>query len=192
MSRVCRGCSGNIATDSVNCQVCLATYHPSCAKSTNVLPNGGFQRCCGIKKSFSHDDLRKLIREENTVIETRIRAKINKVQGSVDVLSKLISERLSEVEAENRALGDRVITLEEKVNINTDKINASGNLPQGDEEFIFEEIEERLTRRNNVILFNFPESAHMDIESRSIADSVLVNKFCSARDVGVPSSQFRI
>lgn len=192
MSRVCRGCSGNIATDSVNCQVCLATYHPSCAKSTNVLPNSGFQRCCGTKKSFSYEDLRKLIREENTAIETRISAEINKVQGSIDTLSKSVSERLSEIEAGNRALGDRVNVLEGKVNINTDKINAFGNLSQGDEESILEEVEERFNRRNNVVLFNFPESAHTDIESRSSADLVLVNKFCSALDIDVPSSQFRI
>ncbi|XP_044577157.1 uncharacterized protein LOC123260210 [Cotesia glomerata] len=62
----------------------------------------------------------------------------------------------------------------------------------GDEEFIFEEIEKRLTRRNSVILFNCPESVHADIESRSIADSALVNKFCSALDIDVPSSQFRV
>lgn len=197
MSGTCRGCSNSIVTDSIECPKCNATYHPSCAKSTSVLSNGGFQRCCGVKKTFSYEDLRTLICEENTKMKTdisvNITTEVGKIQESIEAFRSSIENRISVVEGDNIIIKRQMSILEDKVKVNADRIDILADNTPANKEFILEEVEERIKRRNNIILFNVPESTQDNREARSAADAAFVTSLCTTLLTdSAPLSQSRI
>lgn len=116
----CRGCNSNIVTsDPVSCGKCLVPYHPGCARNQTTLATGGYQKCCGVKKSYSLDDIRDIIRRENDELRKALNDDSSKVldpvknsvdalQEKVQELSNKLEERLALVEIDNRNIHKRI------------------------------------------------------------------------------------
>ncbi|KAH0568017.1 hypothetical protein KQX54_017580, partial [Cotesia glomerata] len=104
------------------------------------------------------------------LLRTKSPQGIQKVQESVDALRQSLNDRINLIEEGQRKLGKKVVTLEGNLKVNSDKIKALEKHSPGDE-FILDEVEERLARRSNVLLFNLPESTQTDLKARSEADS---------------------
>lgn len=208
MSRECRYCTNIIATDYVKCPVCDAAYHPGCAKQAKVLPNGSYLKCCGRKNSFSLSDFRSLIKEENVALSTEIKKEfsdqLKTVVTSVESLTvtvnknnELLNDRISAVETINKALETNLAILETKVANNAECVSSLMN-QMGIEgctsnAAVLEEVEARLARRSNVLIFGVSESKDANKEIREAHDRSLVVKICSDLEVdSPPSTHFRI
>ncbi|CAG5100951.1 Protein of unknown function [Cotesia congregata] len=139
--------------------------------------------------------MRKLICDESKSTKNEITAGILKVQESVDALSQSVNERINIIEEGQHKLGKKVVTLEGNIKANTEKIKALEEHPPGDES-ILDEVEDRLARRNNVLLFNLPEPIQSDLEARSEADASLITKICNTLGIDSSSSsltsQYRV
>lgn len=208
MSRDCKYCGNNIVTDSIKCPKCTALYHPGCVKQTKVLPDGGYQKCCGVKVITTLSDLRSLIREENVGLTADIKKDISDqlqlvinsigtLAEKVDMNIQLLNNRIVAVEEVNKVLVTNAAALETQVKDNSDTIikikNQMATSGAGNDSAILEEVEERLVRRKNVILFGVPESADASKQGREDHDLEQVRKICSALEVdSACASQFRI
>lgn len=112
---------------------------------------------------------------------------INTVQGSVNTLNISLNERLTKIEAQQRTNASNIETLENNVTISIGKIAEIQTRTLEHEDSILEEVEERLSKRNNVLLFNVPEPAPEGHEFQADADSAFVSKLCVALDVDADS-----
>ncbi|XP_044579451.1 uncharacterized protein LOC123261736 [Cotesia glomerata] len=155
MSRDCKYCGNNIVTDSIKCPKCTALYHPGCIKQTKVLPDGGYQKCCGVKVTSSLSDLRALIREEIAGLTTEIKKDISDqlklvVDGVESLAEKvnrnneLLKNRIEAVEDVNKVLVTNVASLETQVKSNADTIvkikNQMATSGGGNDSAILEEV----------------------------------------------------
>lgn len=185
-TRKCKGCSNNIATDHVKCPKCAALYHPSCAKNTVQIPNGGFQRCCGPKKAVSLDDIRDILKEENAPL----RNDITNLCKSIDLNTEAINKRLSTVEKVTQEISNRVVALEESTELNHNTIKSIAEKINNDSNAIFKEVEDRLSRQKNAIFFGVQESKDESSKIRQEHDKKVICEICAelAPDVTVVGS----
>ncbi|XP_044574848.1 uncharacterized protein LOC123258729 [Cotesia glomerata] len=208
MSRECKYCSNVIVTDYVKCPVCDSAYYPGCVKQTKVSPNGGYQKCCCRKNSFTLSDFRSLIKEKNVALSIAIKKdfsyQLKTVVTSVESLTvtvnknnALLNDRISAVETVNKTLETNLAILETKVANNAEcvssLINHMGIAGCSSNAAVLEEVEERLTRRGNILIFGVSESKEASKETREAHDRSLVVKICSDLKVDFSlSTHFRI
>lgn len=220
---VCLGCGKGIVRERTLCSSCSRPYHPGCVTSMKILPNGAFQRCCGMKAkkvspkravSLSGDDRDGLISEITKAIRKEIRVEVmgamkeaigreleselrrsmtaamtaavgTAVSTAFDSVSKKLFKELGDVKA---AVGDlreanetsdtRLTTLEEGLTTLSDRMtsfedladaaSSTRNAAKPDE--YLDEIEDRLSRKRNVIAFGIPESQGGDAQTRKQRD----------------------
>ncbi|KAH0539986.1 hypothetical protein KQX54_010858 [Cotesia glomerata] len=189
MSRECKYCSNVIVTDYVKCPVCDSAYYPGCVKQTKVSPNGGYQKCCCRKNSFTLSDFRSLIKEKNVALSIAIKKdfsyQLKTVVTSVESLTvtvnknnALLNDRISAVETVNKTLETNLAILETKVANNAEcvssLINHMGIAGCSSNAAVLEEVEERLTRRGNILIFGVSESKEASKETREAHDRSLV------------------
>ncbi|KAH0563559.1 hypothetical protein KQX54_002019, partial [Cotesia glomerata] len=186
----CKGCGSNIVTsEPVNCNKCLALYHPGCAKAQNVLQTGGFQKCCGPKKAISLDDIREMLHVENGTLRKEIyedslkvydpvKASVDARRDDFEELSAKLGDRMAAIESDNASIKNRLDPACADITKNTASIDSLvGKIQTTRDETeasILTEVEDRLSRRNNVVVFGLQESKDPSHDQRNQADLSLI------------------
>ncbi|KAH0567828.1 hypothetical protein KQX54_014597 [Cotesia glomerata] len=207
MTQLCTLCDNNIVTDIARCPRCNAMYHPRCVKLIKVLTNGGYQKCCGPKK-LSLNDIRDLIKEENGLLTQNIKKdvgiqlqtvvdSVKSLEGKFTSTAEALKDRLLAVEASNSKFEEKLSTMETQVTNNTASIKTIMDqqaAPGGSNNSgILLEVEDRLSRRNNVLVFGVAESAEALKENMETQDLEQVKRICSALSVdSTLATSFRI
>ncbi|KAH0563910.1 hypothetical protein KQX54_008032 [Cotesia glomerata] len=197
----CKVCSRTVVTEVVNCSKCPSIIPPVvCAKTTSVLSSGGFQRCCGPKKTLSYDDMRELMDS----LRRDIRGDINKsavtLQNTFTKTTEALSKRLTVVEKDTSDLKMTVVDLKNTVTVNqmavktlTEDVKSLASTPAAQEVNILMEVEDRLLRRKNVIIFDVEESNNSAQPVREAEDLEKVKNICSSLKVpAIDCKCFRI
>lgn len=164
---ICPVCKGNAkTTTAVLCPVCHAPHHASCASKFPPAPNGGFKKCCGPSSPLPSPQqplpsplmsgLRMLIREEFDIINNTIASQFKTLNSFISDLSieiKTVNEKVDTCSAETRDTAMRVDALEDKF----EEINNSESTSHISMESCLSEVEDRLKRRNNLIIYGIDD-----------------------------------
>lgn len=160
----CAGCKKGVV-NGVLCPVCEAQFHKSCADNTGILPSGGYTKCCRpaspltLSPSTSDSpltvsDLERIIGGAVTSLKSQISEVSSALSTKIDNVSAIMDNRMTEAETKIVDLSDRVSTIEGTLK----------SLPISDSNFFnnvsqdcLSEIENRLFKKKNIILFGVPE-----------------------------------
>ncbi|KAH0552681.1 hypothetical protein KQX54_014013 [Cotesia glomerata] len=111
----CKGCGSNIVTtEPVNCNKCLALYHPGCVKAQNVLQT-------------ENVTLRKEIYEDSLKIFDPVKASVDALRVDFEELSAKFSDRVAAIESDNESIKNRLDTACADITKNTVSIDSLGH-----------------------------------------------------------------
>lgn len=167
----CKACKVQILQESVRCPKCFKCFHMSCVNTEVLAKNGGFSKCCGPGRKpsntsgtyrFSLEDIQQALKSEITPLARRV-DNVEIRLGNLDTFLKDFSTKGIE---EHNA----IVQLKQKV----DSIvagNSEAPLTSGAADIVLKELDDRLLRRSNLMIYGLPED-----ESRSAEDGNLNSK----------------
>lgn len=202
--KICFGCKKSVVGETISCSGCKTLYHPGCASRLTSLEGGAYTKCCRPRaQSPRNTDFLSIASSSQTneaVINTdmlvskvlaglqpelaEIRHSMNNLTITMnDITSKVddTRDRLTSTESKVLELEDKIDTMEGKMlNMNTSSTNTydldsiSRNC--------MAEYENRMSRKNNLILFGLSEHVIIEIGHDSRNDdkekiSQLVSSF---------------
>lgn len=192
---ICPVCKGNVkVANATLCPKCSTPYHSSCALKYSTNPDGGFKKCCGPPSPLpttttlsstpsSHDDLRMLIREEMQLVRETFSSEFRSLNTTISNLSteiKAVNAKIDACASESHDTVLRVNALEDKV----EEIIEGNSSPNNNFDSCLTEVEDRLRRRNNLIIYGltdhdpsiFPNFHDTDLElTKSLFASCIKN-----------------
>lgn len=177
----CKICKSKVI-DSVSCNICNATYHPSCAElKANIIPGVSCRKCADPASRPTSP----------TVSSERFDQLSLHISKEIQTLSKQMSQSIAAVDAAfNNLKGDFNI-LDKRVGITEQKIDSalsqilslSTTVQDFDptstlntsSEYILNEFELRNKAKSNVIVFGLPEALTNDKSSFDLATDVTLS-----------------
>lgn len=175
--KLCRGCSAEIVREVVRCEKCNAPFHPACFKNK-------YKKCCGSGNSsrssspstsgvaITKDDLSRMLDQQfkNISLEIRpMKETLNDVSTRVSNIEKSIDGALLRMDTVERDVEGIKKDLE---SINNKLVDCSEKTFSN----CLRELEDRNSRKSNLILFNVPEKGNNSSNKESFASD---SKICS-------------
>lgn len=171
--KVCRGCNLEVQRELTRCDKCNAPYHPSCIKSR--------KKCCSSSRSSSpssglvitKDELSAMLAEQTKQFSMQINPLLDAIKD--------VSNRVCNIENTISGTLARVDTLEGEIQgIKKDTVSLSKKIVDSSEHTFLkclEEMEDRESRKKNIILFNAPENVFgLSTKNDLLHDSNLISE----------------
>lgn len=177
---LCRVCKLVVDSDSVSCQTCLTIYHAGCVKRLAKNNTGGFKKCCGSRTNSPARDipfsLAELVNAMKKAFDPRFDSIEIAVTANTAALER-ISGRVSTMEEDIVNLRTRMTTLEAAQPI-------AGHAATTDMSECLKEMEDRQSRKNNLIIQRAKESGSGDGATRLVHDSTLIRSLFEVLSLG--------
>lgn len=170
-TRTCLMCKQSVV-DAIFCSVCDSPYHPGCASRVRVLDNGAYSKCCGPRSPLpstqfdsSSSQTQPTNQSQQTTdnsVETIINNAISGLQLNMNANFSSLHTSISELKTNVESLTSKMERTISTVNDHSTRIaeiegTINGLRVDSISRDCMTEIQSRLSRSNNLILFGFNE-----------------------------------